>query len=135
MKHASADSIGGTIRALEERVAALEAENARLRARLELAGIDVTDAPPWLAALTPAQRRIMYALYVASPFEVDRWDLLLAMGGARDTGLKTLTVQICLIRDRLGPEAIETIPGVGYRLGAALRPSTPTGDTPGPSVR
>jgi DNA-binding response OmpR family regulator len=127
VQHAYAFSPSMAIRELERQVAERDAEIDRLRARLELAGIVVTDAPAWLADLTPAQRRIMYALHIADPFEVDRWDLLAAMGGA-DPGLKTLTVQIVLIRDRLGTEAVETVPGVGYRLGRLLR--KPQGEAP-----
>ena len=121
MQLAKVYSAAGRIRELEHQVEALKVRNELLEARLELAGIDLADLPPWLARLTPSQRRIMYALYVADPFEVDRWDLLIAMDSARDAALGTLQVQIVRIRDALGTECIETVPGVGYRLGAALR--------------
>jgi hypothetical protein len=130
MQHAKAYSAGSAIRELERQVEVLKARNLLLQARLELAGIDITDAPPWLVHLTPSQRRIMYALYVASPFEVDRWDLLIAMGSERDAGLGCLIAQITKIRDRLGTDAVEAIPGAGYRLGPHLRkPQITPGDT------
>jgi DNA-binding response OmpR family regulator len=128
MQHAKAYSAGAAIRELERQVAELQARNALLLARLHLAGIEIADAPPWLMQLTPAQRRIMYALHVASPFEVDRWDLLVAMGSEHDASLGSLQVQIGLIRDRLGRESVETIVGFGYRLGEPLRKPQPTGE-------
>jgi len=125
MQHAKAYSAGSAIRELERQLQSAKAKIALLEARLELAGIDITDAPPWLARLTPSQRRIMYALYVASPFEVDRWDLLIAMGSELDAGLGCLVAQITHIRDRLGTDAVEAIPGAGYRLGPRLRAPHP----------
>jgi hypothetical protein len=67
--------------------------------------------------ITPQQAAILFALYRAAPRTLGRLDLIEASNGLeRDGGEGVAGVQICRIRQRIGPERIETVWGRGFRM-------------------
>ena len=122
--------------------AALEAENARLKAEVEilrrrttLSEADQAAAALMLAhRLTRGEAEVLAALLQARPRPMDRWALIAALSPrdhARARGEKLADVMVSKLRARLGPGVIETVPGAGWRIApdwaaaprAALAPS------------
>lgn len=94
------------------------AELAELRAAIGVA--ETRGAIPALRdafGLSPTVARLVLKLYSAAgrPVEKHALDSLLSVG----VGSKTLKVHIWRIRQDIGADCIETVPGYGYRLSKA----------------
>lgn len=69
--------------------------------------------------LTKAQAEIMWLLYTSNGRNVTieaMDELTPGRHGIRRQSTKVFQVQVCRLRELMGSEAIETVPGVGYRL-------------------
>lgn len=115
-------------RSLAAQVAALEAENAALKARLRLLeegfgpedmiGVDLMVRH----RLPRQQAEILHALMAARGRPVSRWNLaatLTVRDHAIDHDVKIVDVLICKLRKKVGKGYIETIKGVGWRFNAS----------------
>jgi two-component system response regulator QseB len=79
--------------------------------------------PEWMGELTPQERALLAALHRHYPNAVDKYDLLDAMPGrdhVEDRQAQMVNVKVCMVRKKLGADAIESVRGVGYRLGREL---------------
>jgi DNA-binding response OmpR family regulator len=77
---------------------------------------------PWMEALTPQERAVMGALFRCYPRPLDKEALLDLMPGqdhVEDRRPQLVAVKVCHLRRKLGADAIEFVPNLGYRLSAA----------------
>jgi hypothetical protein len=92
-----------------------------LKGALAASGVELGDVWTPDRGLTPQQSAMLGVLYAAYPRTVSVFSLLESMpsrSGAEDDRMPKLAqVQICHMRKRLGHDAIESLHGVGYRLG------------------
>jgi DNA-binding response OmpR family regulator len=107
-------------------------EIARLKARIavlegQLAAADLEPATEaveaWAVSLTPQERALMGVLIASWPRTVDAWAIdqrLPHRDHAADRDLKLAATVVNAVRRKLGPEAIETVWGEGYRAGATF---------------
>lgn len=75
---------------------------------------------PWMNGLTGQERALMGALYGRYPNPIGVYELLELMPGhdhvqERQAGL--VSVKVHHLRKKLGPHAIESVRGTGYRMG------------------
>lgn len=110
---------------LSSQVAALEAENAALKARLAVLerGVGPEDftGVEWMLRhrLPRQQAEVLQALLAARGRPVGRWALAAALtvrDHAADQSPKIVDVLLCKLRKRLGAGVIETVPGAGWRI-------------------
>jgi DNA-binding response OmpR family regulator len=94
-----------------------------LKGALAANGLDTGDLLTPARGMTPQQSAILGVLYAAYPRTVSVFGLLESMPSrslAEDDRMpKLVQVQICHMRKRLGHDAIESVHGVGYRMGDA----------------
>lgn len=79
---------------------------------------------PWMEDLTPQERAVMGALFRCYPRPLDKESLLDLMPGqdhVEDRRPQLVAVKVCHLRRKLGQDAIEFVPSLGYRLSAAQR--------------
>lgn len=92
-----------------------------------LAGASVAaDIPhaPWMEGLTPQERALIGVLLGCYPKHAPGYLILDALPGKidlRDREVQLVTVLVSKARRRFGSAAIETVKGLGYRLGSAFR--------------
>lgn len=105
-----------------------------LKGVLAAADIDPPQAhEPWMKGLTPQECALMGALYRHYPNPIGKYDLLDMLPGqdhARDRQVQLVSLKVHHLRGKLGPEAIESVRGFGYRLGQAQHQTMRAGDLP-----
>jgi DNA-binding response OmpR family regulator len=91
-----------------------------LKGALAALGCEYTPpAEPWVANLTPQERALLGALYARYPRAVDRYDLLEFLPGrGSDRQAQLVSIVVHKLRAKLGPDAVLTEHGMGYRMGA-----------------
>jgi|GEM_PF-2335083 len=113
-------SLSAMAAALEAENAKLHAEVAMLRQRLCLDEPDSQEIALMVQhKLTRGEAALLTRLMSARPRAVDRYTLEAAIP-ARDhvneRNVKIVDVLLCKLRKKLGPNVIETLPGVGWRI-------------------
>ncbi len=109
--------------------AALEAENAKLQAEVAMLRQRLCMAEPDRAEvalmvqhkLTRGEAALLTTLMAARPRPVDRYSLEAAIPArdhAGDRNIKIVDVLLCKLRKKLGPDVIETVSGLGWRIGS-----------------
>ncbi len=107
--------------------AALEAENAKLQAEVAMLRQRLCMAEPDRAEvalmvqhkLTRGEAALLTTLMAARPRPVDRYSLEAAIPArdhASDRNIKIVDVLLCKLRKKLGPDVIETVSGLGWRI-------------------
>lgn len=91
-----------------------------LKGALAAAGLEELPAyQSWMKGLTPQERALLGALYRCYPRPVDKHallDLLPGQDHVEEREAKLVATKVCHLRKKLGADAIENIPGIGYRL-------------------
>lgn len=116
---------------LKRRIVAQDAMIAALRAQVQALGGEDDEGPPdWRAGLTHNQVALVARLLHAKGRVVSVWALADAMPSremADDRDLGIVKVQVRKARMVLGQDAIKTVYGRGYRIGAEFyRAAKPT---------
>ena len=112
---------------LAQQVAAMEAENAHLRAEVKILQDRLTMLEPDAEEvrlmvkhrLTRGEAALLTRLISAKPRAVDRYALEAAIPArdhAADRNVKIVDVLLCKLRKKLGRQVIETLPGIGWRI-------------------
>ena len=88
---------------------------------------------PWMNGLTGQERALVGALYGRYPNPIGVYELLELMPGhdhveERQAGL--VSVKVHHLRKKLGPDAIESVRGMGYRMGKAFHDALKHADQP-----
>lgn len=77
--------------------------------------------PEWSLKLSAGQAALMQGLLSAYPRTLDRWflegEVIPKADRAEDRCVKIVDVYVLKIRRKLGQDAIETVPGHGWRCG------------------
>ncbi len=112
------------------RALALEAELQQADATIEvLKGalaaeiVEAINVPLWAEYLTPQLRALMGALVARYPRYMSREAISACIphrDHTLDESLQTVSVNVCCIRRALGPGAVETLRGAGYRASPAF---------------
>lgn len=109
---------------LKRELADLNAYCATLKGALCAAGLPFTPARhPLLARLKPQEAALVGILFSAYPNFLHRYDILEALPGRDQVEERVSSLVGCKVahvRKILGRDAIESVRGEGYRLGAAF---------------
>ena len=113
-------SLSAMAAALEAENAKLQAEVAMLRQRLSMVEPDSLEVDLMVQhKLTRGEAALLTRLISARPRAVDRYTLEAAIPArdhASDRNVKIVDVLLCKLRKKVGPNVIETLPGVGWRI-------------------
>lgn len=103
-----------------ETIAEQDALIELLKGALAAAGLEELPAyQSWMKGLTPQERALLGALYRCYPRPLDKHallDLLPGQDHVEERDAKLVATKVCHLRKKLGADAIENIPGIGYRL-------------------
>lgn len=105
---------------LARALALIDVQNAALAAQ----DVEAFDAPTGLLLLLTKQERellgVLHRIYPRAASLGALLDALPARDHAKDRNEKMVSVLVCRIRDALGIEAVETVRGIGFKLGSEL---------------
>lgn len=110
-----------TIAEQRETIRELEALVDLLKGALAAGGRDPEpEFQAWMIGLTPQERALVGALYRAYPRPLSKHALLDLIPGqdhVEDRQPELVAAKVCHLRKKLGADIIESVRGLGYRLG------------------